>query len=494
MKNGGTVVIRGGRVVDAKARRADALDILIVDDTIREVGRPGMAAPDGARVVDAKNRALIPGLINAHTHSHSALAKAIDDRWTLELLLHAGPWITGNRSLEEKHLSTKIAAVEMVLKGCTACYDLIAEVPVHTADGLRASGQAYADVGMRALIAPMMADITFYQAVPGLMDALPPADRKRAEAIRLNPYKVPLDVCRQVLRDWPFDREQIALALAPTIPLLCTDEFLTAARDLAREHDIGFHTHMAESRVWAHGGVRKYNESLTAHFDRLGILGPKFTAAHAVWLNRDDIRRMGDKGANVAHNPGSNLRLGSGIADVRTMIESGVNVGIGTDSATCGDHLSMVESMRLASFVSRVRDRDFQDWIGTDEALTMATEGSAKALGFEGRIGRIAAGFKADIVFLDLNDISFVPLNNIVHQLVHCADSKAIDKVMIGGRMVVEGGRVTTVDYDALVRDVEKARAGFLSRTLEHREWATKLEGVVGTYCSGFGREYKHSH
>lgn len=494
MKNGGAIVIRGGRVVDAKAHRADALDILIVGDTIKEVGRPGMAAPEGARVIDAKNRALIPGLINAHTHSHSALAKAIGDKWTLELLLHAGPWITGNRSLEEKHLSTKIAAVEMLLKGCTACYDLIAEVPVHTPDGLRASGQAYADVGMRALIAPMMADITFYQAVPGLMDALPDADRKRAEAIKLNPYTVSLDVCRQVLRDWPFDREQIGLALAPTIPLLCSDEFLAAARDLAREQNLGFHTHMAESRTWAHGGVRKYNESLTAHFDRLGILSPKFTAAHAVWLTRDDIRRMGDKGANVAHNPSSNLRLGSGIADVRTMIRSGVNVGIGTDSGTCGDHLSMVEGMRLASYVSRIGDHDFSDWIGSGEALTMATENSARALGFEGKLGRIAAGFKADIVFLDMNDISFVPLNNIVHQIVHCADSKAVDKVMVGGRTVVEGGKVTTVDYEALIRDVEKARANFFSRTVEHRDWATRLEGVVGTYCSGFGRAYRHNH
>jgi len=124
--------------------------------------------------VDARGKLLHPGLINAHTHAHGNLAKGMGDRWTLELLLTTGPWISGGRSLEEKHLSAKLGAVEMVLKGCTACYDLPLEWPAPTAEGLGAVGSAYAAVGMRAVVAPMVADRTFFEAVPGLMEVLPP--------------------------------------------------------------------------------------------------------------------------------------------------------------------------------------------------------------------------------------------------------------------------------------------------------------------------------
>ena len=495
MAPSGMVVIRGGRLVDIKGRKADAKDILIDGDTIREIGPPGLAAPEDARVVDATERAMIPGLINSHTHSHSNLSKAIGDRWSLELLLNAGPWISANRTLEDKSLSARLGAVEMVLRGCTACYDLCSEVPVATVDGINAVAQAYRDVGMRAVVAPMMADKTFYQSVPGLLDALADADRKRVEEIRMKPFDVPIDVCKHLLRDWPNDRTQIAIALAPTIPLLCSDPFLHACRDLAAEHGVGIHTHMAESRVWAVGGETVYGKTVTAHLDDVGIVGPGFTSAHAVWIEEDDMRRMADKGASVAHNPGSNMRLGSGLADIRRMTRTGVNVGIGTDSCTCADSLSMFEAMRTASLVSRVKDYTTEDWLSTDEVLTMATEGSARVLGLQGVIGRIEPGYKADIVFLDLTEISFVPLIDITNQIVHCADTNAVDRVMIGGRMVVEDGRVTTIDYDALRREVGAAAERLLRANDDARKWAEHMEGIVGTYCNGLAREhhsYKH--
>jgi guanine deaminase len=113
-------IIRGGRVLDARGHRADPADILITGDTITEIGAPGLAAPADASIVDARDKLLHPGLINAHTHAHGNLAKGMGDRWTLELLLTAASWIGGNRSLEDKRLSAKLGAVEIVLKGCTA--------------------------------------------------------------------------------------------------------------------------------------------------------------------------------------------------------------------------------------------------------------------------------------------------------------------------------------------------------------------------------------
>src|SRR5262245_48751882 len=135
-------LIRGGRIVDASRRQPEAADLLILDDTIAEIGPHGMAGPADAAIIDARDRLLHPGLINAHTHGHSNLAKGMGDRWTLELLLAAAPWITGNRNTEDKYLSTQLGAVEMVLKGCTACYDLSFEWPLPTDEGLGMAGRA----------------------------------------------------------------------------------------------------------------------------------------------------------------------------------------------------------------------------------------------------------------------------------------------------------------------------------------------------------------
>ena len=188
---------------------------------------------------------LHPGLVNAHTHSHGNLAKGMGDRWTLELLLASGPWSFGQRIFEDIHLSTTIGAVEMVTKGCTACYDLMLEMPAPTAEGLEAAGQAYADVGMRAVIAPMVADKTLYEAIPGLMDALTPSLRKDVERLRLAPYRTSLANIRKALRGWSLDGELVRLAVAPTIPLHCSEAFMKGCAKIAREFGVGLHSHVA---------------------------------------------------------------------------------------------------------------------------------------------------------------------------------------------------------------------------------------------------------
>ena len=208
-------IIRGGRLLDIPRHAAEPADILVEDDTICEIGAPGMAAPADATVLDATGRLLMPGLVNAHTHGHNNLAKSLGDRWTLELLLNAAPWITGGRTLEDKYLSTLIGAVEMVRKGCTAAYDLSFELPAPTPEGLEAVGRAYADAGMRAVVAPMMADRTFHRALPGLLDALPADLRREAEAISLEPFETSLAAWERARSAWPFGRDRVAARPRP---------------------------------------------------------------------------------------------------------------------------------------------------------------------------------------------------------------------------------------------------------------------------------------
>jgi 5-methylthioadenosine/S-adenosylhomocysteine deaminase len=485
-------IIRGGRVLDARAHRADPADILITGDTITEIGAPGLAAPSDATIVDARGKLLHPGLINAHTHAHGNLAKGMGDRWTLELLLTAASWIGGNRSLEDKRLSAKLGAVEMVLKGCTACYDLAFEWPAPTLEGLQAVGGAYAEVGMRAVVAPMVSDRTFFEAIPGLKPTLPPALQQSVEKLQPAPWKTSVENMGQALAGWRLDRDQVRLAVAPTIPHHCSDEFIRACVGLSREHGAGMHTHVAESKVQAIVGLQRYGKTLTAHLDDLGVVGPHFTVAHGVWLDTDDMKRLGDRGASVAHNPGSNMRLGNGLADMRGMLERRVNVGIGTDGANCSDNLNMYEAMRLASFASKAQGPDLERWVTTEEVALAATEGSARALGLEGKIGRLAPGYKADIVFLDLGHVNWLPLNDPTNQLVHTEDGSAVSHVMIGGRMIVDNRRLTTVDLGALAREAASARERLARLNAPGKELYEQLAAVVGRFCPGLAHTPYH--
>lgn len=487
-------VIRGGRLLDIAGHSAADSDILIEDGVIREIGPPGLAAPQDAVTVDATDRLLMPGLINAHTHGHGSLGRGLGDRWSLELLLNAGPWLAGGRVLEDKYLSALLNAAELLKKGCTACYDLYAEFPLPSVEGLDAVARAYGDAGMRAVITPMMADATFFQAIPGLMEALPADLRARVASVELPRHAESLAACEAALKGWRHDRDRVRLALAPTIPLHCSDAFIQAAGRMAEEHDIGLHMHLGESRAQAVAGLKRYGETLTAHLDGLGFLSPRFTGAHCVWLDPDDISRMADQGAAIAHNPGSNLRLGSGIAPAKAMRERGVTMGIGTDGSQCSDNQNMFEAMRLASFVSRVEKPGVDRWLATEEVLHMATAGSAAALGLGALIGRIEPGYRADIVMLDLSSIGFIPFHDPVNQIVHAEDSTAVSEVMVDGRLVVKDRRLLQLDEAKLRLDVEAAVDRLRGANEEARAFAALLEPVVGRFCVGLAAEPYHIH
>ncbi len=491
-KPGTLSIVRGGRLLDARAHRAEAADLLVSGDTIAEVRAPGTKPPPGAAVIDARGMLLHPGLVNAHTHAHGNLAKGMGDLWTLELLLTAAPWIGGHRTHQDRYLSAKIGAVEMVLKGCTAVYDLPLELPLVTPEGLEAVGRAYADVGLRAVVAPMLADRTFYEAIPGLLEAMPPALRRDVDRLRLAPWRQSIASLGKALDAWTLDRYDVRLAIAPTIPHHCSDDFIRACARLAKERGVGLHSHVAESKVQAIAGLQRYGKTQTAHLADLGALSPRFTVAHGVWLDGEDMRRLAGHGASVAHNPGSNMRLGNGLADLHGMLMRGVNVGLGTDGANCSDNLNMYESMRLASLVSKTRGPDVERWVTTEQVVMAATEGSARALGLEGRIGRLEAGYKADVVFLDLAHPNWIPLNDPTNQLVHTEDGGAVTHVMIGGRMVVERRQLTTVDVPKLAREAEAARARLARLNAPLKALYERLAPVVGRYCPGLAHVPYH--
>ena len=478
------MLIYGGRVLRPDTLVTDAFDIVLEGECIAELVTPGSVSKEGKQTFDATDKLVMPGLVNGHHHAQAQLAKGLFDRTTLELLLISHPWSNGRRTLEDKYLSAVIGAAELVRKGCTATYDMFAEFPLPTPEGVEAVARAYSDVGMRATVAPMMADRSFYEAIPGLIDALPGTLREQALESRNAPYEASIAACRKVIEGWRFDRARIQPALGPTIPHHCSDAFLTACRDLARELDIGIQMHVAESKTQAVVASKRYGKTLIAHLDSLRVLGPRFCAAHAVWLSEDDRIRLADSGASVSHNPGSNLKLGSGVADLRGLLDRGVNVAIGTDGSSSSDNLNVFEAMRLASYLSRVQDRAVERWVTAREALRATTDGGARALGFE-RIGRIDKGYMADLVFIDLAALHYVPANDIVAQLVFGEDGTGVESVMVGGRLVLDRGRLVNVDLPRMRAQAEEAVARLAAANSQARALSEKLRPYVNQYCTG---------
>jgi guanine deaminase len=482
-------VIRGGRLLVPDAETTAPQDILIDNGRIAEIGNPGFPVSDDAELIAADDRLLIPGLVNAHTHSHGALNRgAVDDKVSLEMFLTGGGASVRSRGLDDKYLSTALAAAEMIRKGCTACFDLILEFPEPSHEGIAAVARAYRDAGLRAIVAPMIADRTIYQALPGLLEALPENLRPRFAGLRTAPAAGTFDACREILTNWSFDRRFIRPALGPTIPLHCSDEFLAECNRLSLEHGIRLQTHLAESRAQAAIGHTRYGTSLVAHLERLGFLSDRLSVAHAIWLDSDDIRRLSTHGVTVAHNPSSNLRLGSGVAPVREMLGAGVTVGIGTDASNTSDGQNMFEATRLASYLSRIDGFAADEWVSAREAFGMATEGSAKGLGFE-RIGRLSVGYEADIVFLKLESTHFVPLRAPLIQLVFGENGASVDTVMIGGRIVFQGGKLLTLDEASLRRRAEDAARRLDQANADLFVSGAGIARIVGAFCAAQGCE-----
>ncbi|TVP73980.1 MAG: amidohydrolase [Rhodobacteraceae bacterium] len=473
-------LIRGGLVL-VENDHFEQASLLVRDGVIADIFQGD--GPDDLPVMDASGRIVIPGLVNGHTHSHGALGRGgVAQDATLEQFLAGVPGLNGQRTAEHMRLSAQLSAAEMIRKGCTACFDLTGELPGPTVAGLHAVAQAYHGAGMRAVVAPMIADRTIYQALPGLLAALPDDMRQVLGAIRLSDWTQTLAICEEAFASWPVPFDRVRPGIGPAIPLHCSDPFLRACAALAERHEMPLQTHLAETRMQQVAAQDRYGTTLTAHLGALGLLSPRFSGAHGVWLDDAEAALLAKTGAGIVHNPLSNLRLGSGIAPIRALADAGVCVGVGTDAANTSDSQNMFEALRLAASLSRVRADAAQGWVAAQEAFCMATEGSARLMGFD-RIGRIARGWAADLVFLDRSYCHYVPLRDILSQIVFSENAGALREVMIAGRLVFAGGKVLTLDEAALQRAAQDAALRLDAANLETRLLTDAAGRLVRSFC-----------
>jgi 5-methylthioadenosine/S-adenosylhomocysteine deaminase len=479
-----SLLIRGGQVLAGATPALARADILIENDRIAAVG-PALPVPPDARQIDATGGIVLPGLINAHTHAASHLARGRAGNWTLEDLLTYSAANYGFRAPEDEYLSAAIGAIEMLETGCTSAYDLYMAVPAITDEAFEAVVRAYDDVGVRVVLAPAVADIVFHRTVPGLLDLLPTELRRTVETMQPAPTKGLLDLTDRAIRRWHGAASgRVRIAVAPTIPNQATDEFLDGCARLVREHGVGIHTHLAESKVQVIESQRRHGQSLVARLAAHGLLGSGFVGAHGVWLTDDDMRMLADSGAAIAHNPGSNLRLGCGIAPVRELIDCGVTVGLGTDGSVCADNQNLFEALRIASVVSTIRfPHETSRWLDARTVWGLATAGSARVLGLAADVGAIAPARKADLVLLRADSVFLRPLADPLNALVYAETGASVETVLVDGRIVVERGRVTTVDVNRIYALAQDAADRQRSKSAQAWALAEQLAPHVAAAC-----------
>jgi guanine deaminase len=458
--------IRNGLVLPSAYDEPLPLDILLNGSLISEVGRQINAPPD-TKIVDASGHLVIPGLINAHVHGRENLLKGLVDNRPLEAWLLQLAALSDERTPDDQYVSVALGAIEMLKHGATSTYELFTHIPVITPESIAAVLRAYSDVGLRAIVAPSVADIPYHRTIPGFTERLDPSLLSALDELfpRRDGHEL-LRIVAQAVTDWRTTAGEnlVRMAIAPVIPERCSDEFLAACRDLAEAHALPLHTHLLETKVQAVERQRRDGCSTPIVLDRLGLLTSSTSLAHAIWVTDADIDLIARRGCAVIHNPISNLKLGSGRMPMRKMMEQHVHLAIGTDGCASADHQNLFEAIRVAAYLHRPFEPDYESWPRAVQILDAVWEGGAHALGLGGKLGRIAPGYLADIVLLDLDSEALTPLNHVANQLVMCETGLSVRTVIVDGRIVFERGKMTLVDA-AAIRARARETARRLSRT-----------------------------
>lgn len=396
-------------------------------------------------VIQGTDKLVMPGLINAHLHSHDRFDRGRFDNLPLEvwMALYNPPLGTRDWTPRECYLRTMLNCIEMLKSGTTMVIDDCFHGFPLSQENIDAVYQAYQDAGMRAQVSIYYSNRPYSRTVPYLDDLLPAHLKTDLAQMPTMASDELLELWRRYARRW---RGRVGFVLSPAAPQRCSDEFLKATLSLSEELNLPVIMHVLETKVQAVTGELFYGKSIVEHVKSLGLLTPRTTLIHGVWLTDRDVELIGQAGTSVVHNPISNLKLGSGIAPIRKMLDAGINVGLGTDNLNANDTANMFEAMKMGALMHKVVDFDYDRWVGAKEVVRMATRGGARCGRLHHEVGHLSVGMKADMVFLDLNEPPFFPRNNLLHQLVFCEHGGSVDTVVVDGNVLVEKGRLVTVD------------------------------------------------
>src|SRR6516164_1392500 len=446
-------LIRGGQVYDHEGdvHKPAVADILIEDDKIFSVGTN--LAPDGVHeVIDASGRLVVPGLINAHYHSHDVLCRGLFEELPLEIwLLYTLP-MGAELSKDEVRARTLVGALECLRCGITTVQDMLGLIPLND-EYTDIVLSAYRESGIRVVFSPMVADLPPIAMVRH-QDNLP-ADIQEMLGTKALPMREQLDYLEHQFKQRP-GAGTLHWAVAPFAPQRCTPEMLGALAALAEKHDLPLYTHVYETKgqaLIARELYAKHGGSLITYLENAGMLGPRLNIVHSVWITRGEMDRMAAAGAGIVLNHLSNLKLKSGIAPVCDLREAGVRLGLGCDNCSGSDVQSVFQAMKMFCLIAAASEPEPGKGLA-HEVLRHATLGNARTAGLENELGAIRPGYRADLILIDLNDVAYLPFNSAARQLVYTEAGRGVESVMVDGRMVVRDRVVKSIDEDALRREV----------------------------------------
>ncbi len=449
-------VIRNVRVLtmDDGDTILDRADVLVDGQTIAAVGPALDVAGGEVREIDGSGKLVMPGLVNGHFHSSVNHLKGSLDSLPLEVfMLYESPALDeAGMSPRGAYVRTMLGALEMLRNGVTAVQDDAFFVPAPRPEIIDAVMQAYADSGIRATLALDQPNVPELDKLPFLADMLPPG--LKADLAQPAPMDAAglLDCYAHLIRRWHGAADgRLHAAVSCSAPQRVTPDYFAALDDLSRTHDLPFYVHMLETKLQRVLGEEKFGgRSLVRYVHDLGFLHDRLNLIHAVWVDDADIALIAEAGSVVAHNPISNLRLGSGVMPFRRLRDAGVPICLGTDEAIADDAVNLWLVAKIAGLIHNLSDPDYERWPTAGEVLGCLIRGGAKAMRQADRLGRIAPGYQADLILVDLDTLPFTPLNDLRRQLVYCETGGSVRLTMVAGKIVVENGRVTTVDEAAI--------------------------------------------
>ena len=373
------------------------------------------------KIISGENKVVLPGFVNTHTHAAMSMFRSYADDLPLMKWLKEKIWpLEEKLTSEDIYWGTKLAVAEMLKSGTTTFADMYFMM-----DDV---AKVVEESGIRACLSRGM---TVFSAKEGLPES---------EAF---------------VKKWHNTAEgRITTMLGPHAPYTCTPDFLKEVSELADKLGVGLHIHLAETITEVEDISEKYGLSPIKLMDSINLFDRHVLAAHVVHVTDEEMDILSAKNVYIAHNPESNMKLASGIAPIPTMLKKEINVSLGTDGAASNNNLDMLTEMRAMAFIHKVTTLNPEE-LPAGLALKIATINGAKALGLQD-VGSLMPGMKADVICIDYHKPHMQPMHNIVANIVYAAQPSDVTHTIVDGKLLVENGKLTTIDEEELIANVKK--------------------------------------
>lgn len=435
----GTLIAAPGKVLKNQL-------VTLAGDKIKHVGPipesfAGKPSEERANVIDARDKIVMPGLINSHCHHTEVLQRSLRDRSPFQLwrLERRGVEDALKPGYEELLTANLICLLESLKHGTTAVLHLLSRRERLDLVEVKACIDAARLLGARTVIAPSISDVG-WRPVTRVGEDTPSARSEIETLIQA------LDLIEK-------GPATVSAMIGPTSIHTCSDGLIKRCVALAKETGLGIHTHFLETRTESKQRSED-GETPLERARRLGVFEVPTSLAHAIHLSDRELDELAARKAKIVHNPGSNLKLGSGFARVREMLSRGIEVGLGSDGGDTSDGYSLFDQMKMAALMRRCLEPDFKSWISAAEAFAMATVDGAGILGINA--GKIERDYLADICILKPG-VRMWPHLDVIQALVYAENGSSVDTVLVGGEVVLEDTRSTLVseqDIEKRARDI----------------------------------------